>query len=257
MSALPMDDQAAVQGLSIVAVHGNGGGAFRFSRLYHHMPDDVQFQAVTLPGFAGVPRDSHLRRMRDFADCVHRDVKAVGAPCVVLGHGIGASIVLELIQHDTAGIDGIILHAPVGTRLSTRWFPRLMAIPGAREVGRRLFASQMARPLFKRLLFSQPVPADILDRFFDEYRQCRVFSQMFDLITAAWFDTLRPVQLPAALLWGERERVLSPEQMQDYCHLLPGCMTHSVPDWDHFPMLEQPEAYAKTIVSLAQMLLRS
>ncbi len=166
-------------------------------------------------------------------------------------------MVLELIQQDTAGIAGIILHAPVGTRLSTRWLPRLMALPGARETGRRLLASRLARPLFKRLLFSRPVPQAILNRFFDDYRRCRAFSQMFDLITPAWFDHLRPVQIPAALLWGERERVLNPDQMQDYLTLLPNCTTHTVPHWDHFPMLEQPgDEYARTVVSLAQKLLQ-
>ncbi len=79
---------------------------------------------------------------------------------------------------------------------------------------------------------------------------------MFDLITPAWFDALRPVQLPVALLWGERERVLSLEQMQDYLALLPGAVTYTVPHWDHFPMLEQPEDYATTMVSLAQKLLK-
>ncbi|ETW99927.1 MAG: hypothetical protein ETSY1_13145 [Candidatus Entotheonella factor] len=252
----PVSRQTAVQPLTIVAVHGNGGGASRFGRLHDHMPGNARFQAITLPGFADVPGDPSLRDLGDYARCVHRAAQASGPPCVVLGHGIGASIVLELIQRDTTGIDAIILHAPVGARLSARWFPRLMSLPGAREAGRQLFASRLARPLFKRLLFSQPVPDAIINRFFDEYRQCRAFSQMFDLITPAWFDTLRPVHLPAALLWGERERVLSLDQMQDYLALLPDCMTHTVPHWDHFPMLEQPGEYASTVVSLAQQLLK-
>lgn len=187
--------------------------------------------------------------------CVHHAVQDVEPPCVVLGHGIGASILLELSQRGATGMNGTILHAPVGARLSTRWFPRIMSLPGAREVGRRFFASRLARPLFKRLLFSQPVPRAVLNRFFDDYRQCRAFSQMFDLITPEWFDTLRPVKLPTALLWGERERVLSLDQMQDYLTLLPDCTTHTVPHWDHFPMLEQPGEYASTVVSLAQQLL--
>ena len=49
--------QSAGKGLSIAAVHGNGGGAFRFSRLHRYLPDDVNLQAITLPGFADVPDD--------------------------------------------------------------------------------------------------------------------------------------------------------------------------------------------------------
>lgn len=254
MSAL-YRDQITAQRLSIVAVHGNGGGASRFARLHGHMPRDIRFEALTLPGFADVPGDPDLRELGDYAMCVHHAVQDVEPPCVVLGHGIGASILLELSQRGATGMNGMILHAPVGARLSTRWFPRIMSLPGAREAGRRLFASRLVRPLFKRLLFSQPVPRAVLNRFFDDYRQCRAFSQMFDLITPEWFDTLRPIKLPTALLWGERERVLSLDQMQDYLTLLPDCTTHTVPHWDHFPMLEQPGEYASTVVSLAQQLL--
>jgi pimeloyl-ACP methyl ester carboxylesterase len=245
------ESSTPAQRLTIIAVHGNGGGAFRFSCLSPHLSEAVRFQAITLPGFANKPRDSNLRTLADYARYIHCEAQQAEAPCVVLGHGIGASIILELLQRDTTGIDGVILHAPVGARLSTRWFPRLMALPGAREAGRRLFASRVARPLLKRLLFSQPVPDPILNQFFDAYRYCRVFSQMFDLITPAWFNTLRPVQMPSVLLWGERERVLSPDQMQDYLDLLPGCATHTAPHWDHFPMLEYPPEYAAVIVSLA------
>jgi pimeloyl-ACP methyl ester carboxylesterase len=108
--------------------------------------------------------------------------------------------------------------------------------------------------LFKRLLFSQPVPPATLDRFFDEYRHCAMFGQMFDLITPAWFSSLHPVGLPAALLWGERERVLTVDQLADYHALLPHALVRTVPSWDHFPMIEQPEEYAAEIVSLTREL---
>ncbi|MCI0526848.1 MAG: hypothetical protein L0Y56_05270 [Nitrospira sp.] len=38
--------------LTLIALHGNGGGAFRFERVKPYVPKDVDFQALTLPGFA-------------------------------------------------------------------------------------------------------------------------------------------------------------------------------------------------------------
>jgi pimeloyl-ACP methyl ester carboxylesterase len=175
-------------------------------------------------------------------------------PLVLLGHGIGGSILLEFAQHYAGEVDGLILHAPVGARLKRRLLPRLMKFPGAREFGRRLFYAPLTRPIFKRLLFSQPVPSDYLDRFFDDYRRCAVFGQMFDLITAEWFNSLQPAYLPTALLWGEREWILSIDQLQDYQRLCPNHVIRTAPDWDHFPMIEQPAAYAHTIAGLAQEL---
>jgi pimeloyl-ACP methyl ester carboxylesterase len=242
--------------LTIVALHGNGGGAFRFQRVQPYIPDSIRFSAVTLPGFARVPPQPHLDSLAAYAVHLNSLLAVEKRPLILLGHGIGGSIALELAQHEEAGLDGLILHAPVGTRLERRLFPRLMALPGARRLGQWLFSARLVRPLFKRLLFSRPVPAAYLDRFFEEYRHCAVFGQMFELISPAWFKSLHPVRLPTALLWGEQERLLKVDQLDDYRALCPNALVRIVPNWGHFPMIEQPEAYAREIVTLAQRLER-
>jgi pimeloyl-ACP methyl ester carboxylesterase len=242
--------------VTILAVHGNGGGAHRFARIVEHFPPDVRLSAVTLPGFARVPANPALRSLADYAALLARWVRAVPRPRVLLGHGIGGSIVLELVQRHASDLDGVILHAPVGTRLERRIFPRLMALPGAREAGRRVLAARLWRPILRRLIFSPAVPVAFTDRFFNEYGHCAVFSQMFDLIAPAWFRGLRPVALPSALLWGADERLLSVDQVDDYRVLLPGALVRVVPGWGHFPMIEQPRAYAEEVATVAQALVR-
>lgn len=242
--------------VTLVAVHGNGGGAFRFERVLPFVPHDIRFRAVTLPGFASEPRDPTLRTMGEYAARLHEMIAPEPRPLIVLGHGIGGAFVLELIQQHANAIDSVMLHAPVGTRLESRGFPKLMALPGARAFGQWLFSSRLARPAFRRLLFSQAVPRAYADRFFDEYRHCAVFAQMFEIITADWFQRLRPSDVPAALLWGGRERVLSVDHVRDYRALLPNSTTRIVPEWGHFPMIEQPEAYALEVAGLARGLAR-
>ncbi|MFN8637096.1 MAG: alpha/beta hydrolase [Chloroflexota bacterium] len=238
--------------VTVVAVHGNGGGAHRFARAVPLMPPDVRLEAVTLPGFADRPADPAITSLAGFADALAALVGEYPRPRVVLGHGIGGSVALELVQDRQQLVDGLILHAPVGARLDKRLFPRLMAIPGARALGKRLFAARALRPLFRRLLFSRAIPRAYLDRFFEEYGQCSVFSQMFDSITPTWFRGLRPVELPSALLWGEDERLLTVDQLDDYRRLLPGAVIRRVPGWGHFPMIEQPESYAEEVAALAR-----
>ena len=240
--------------LTIVAIHGNGGGAFRFERVLPYIPENVHFRPITLPGFAAVPADPTLQTLSDYADHLHELIAAESRPLILLGTGIGGSIALDYVQRHADSVDGLILHAPVGTRLEKRLFPRLMKLPGMRGLGQWLFSSPLTRPVFRRLLFHQPVPDDYLNRFFAEYRQCSVFGQMFDIITADWFDRLQPVAVPTVLLWGERERVLTVDQLNDYKRLLPNHMTRTVPDWDHFPMIEQPDEYGAEVVRLAHTL---
>lgn len=244
--------------LTLVALHGNGGGGFRFERTCPFFPADVNFVAPTLPGFAAKPRNPSLNSLEAYAAYIqHTIIPAHARPIVLLGHGIGGSIALEFGQHFPDAIDGLILHAPVGARLNQRWFPRLMALPGMRSLIQTLVAAPLMRPVFQRRLFMAPasIPSDYLTRFFAEYQHCTVFGQMFDLITAEWFATLQPIDLPTVLLWGEEERVLGVDQLNEYRRLLPQHTICRIPDWDHFPMIETPQAYANTIVSLARQLL--
>lgn len=243
---------------SLIAVHGNGGGGFRFERLRPFIPSDVRFLAPTLPGFDATPQDASLRTLKDYAFKLREMTQDATPPLVMLGTGIGGSIVLEFAQHFESDVQALILHAPVGTRLKTRLFPNLMKPQWIRRFGQRLFASKLARPLFSALLFESPkdIPPDYLRRFFEAYRQCAAFAQMFDLITDEWFRALRPVNAPSALLWGEKERVLTPDQAADYQALLPNSVVRLVPNWNHFPMIEQPEAFARETLALARDLLR-
>lgn len=241
--------------LTLIALHGNGGGAFRFARCMPYMPPAIRFIAPTLDGFAEKPPDPTLRTLRDYAERLASMIADAPRPRVLLGHGIGGAFVLELLQHWPEALDGVILHAPVGARLESRRFPKLMKHPLVRALGKWLLGAPFMRPAWRRLFFRKPVPADYLRQFFAEYRRCAVFGQMFDLITAEWFKGLRPSEVRAGLLWGARERVLKVEHVADYKVLLPRHIVRIVPEWDHFPMIEQPEEYAAEVSALARQVL--
>ena len=251
---MPSGETPSEETITIVAVHGNGGGAHRFSLVGPLLPPGVRLHAVTLPGFASAPADPSLHTLADFARRLAQMVEEQPRPRVLLGHGIGGSIALQLAQVPLPELDGLILHAPVGAHLDTRWFPWLMSWPGIRELGQRLFASRELRPFFRWLLFTGAVPRTYSDRFFDEYATCTVFGQMFDVITPEWFASLRPVDLPSAILWGAADQVLTIDQLQAFRKLLPDALLARIVGWGHFPMAEAPRSYADEVAVLARAL---
>lgn len=252
--AMSSAEAPADETITVVAVHGNGGGAHRFSLVGPLMPPDVRLHAVTLPGFAAHQRDPSLQTMHDYARHLALLVEESPRPRVLLGHGIGGSLALQLAQVALPELDGLILHAPVGAHLDTRWFPWLMGWPGVRDLGRKLFASRELRPFFRWLLFTGAVPRSYSDQFFDEYATCSVFGQMFDLITAEWFSSLQPVAMPTAILWGAADRVLTVDQLSEFRKLLPDALLARIVGWGHFPMAEAPRSYADEVAVLARAL---
>lgn len=242
--------------VTVVALHGNGGGGSRFARAAAHLGARVRLVAPTLPGFGNVPADPAIRSLRGCADWVARELERHPRPRVLLGHGIGGSIALEVLQHHAHLVDGVILQSPVGARLAQRRFPKLMKLPGMRTLARRMLAMRILRGLWTRRLFdgASPegaVPREHLDAFFEGYRRCALFGAMFDWITAAWFEQLRPVAVPAVLWWGGSERVLAPEHAAAFARLLPGSRTVVEPGWGHFPMLDRPRAWAARLEQVA------
>ena len=239
--------------MRIVAVHGNGGGSTRFGLVADLFPADIEFDAIDLPGFNGVPLDPTLDSVPAYGDRL--ETLLGGRRPIVLGHGIGGSIALDLASRRPEAIAGLILHAPVGADLDTRLFPRLMSPTWVRGLVRRGIAARPLRPIWRRIFFPGGAPADALDTFFDGYRDCAAFGQMFDIIDVDWFESVAPVtDVPSVLLWGEHDRVLRSGQTDAIAAKLPAAERVIHPGWDHFPMIEQPEDYAETIAGLARSL---
>jgi pimeloyl-ACP methyl ester carboxylesterase len=240
--------------ITVIAVHGNGGGGFRFSMVADRMPKRIRFITPDLPGFGRAGRTTPLPSIRAYGEWLAEMVALTPGPRVVLGHGIGGAFVLEMLQHHAGLVRGAILHAPVGVRLATRRFPALMKPQSMRWMVQHALASPLLRPVWRRRFFRAPVPPRVERTFFSNYRHCAAFSSMFDMITPRWFESLSPVDVPAVLLWGGRERVLSSAHAEGYTAVLPRAGVVIEPDWDHFPMLDAPSAYAARIASLAHAL---
>lgn len=250
-------DPPRVPPCTLILLHGNGGGAARFERLGAHWPAGLQVVAPELPGFGarGGERVEDLT-MDDYAREVVAFVRTCPRPRVLLGHGIGGSFALAALQLDADLVDGVVLHAPVGADLDTRRFPKLMRPRWVRRLVQWGLSSRWSRPWLRRRLFVEPsaLPAGVEARFFADYRRCSAFGHVFDLITADWFRSLRPVPVPAVLLWGLGERVLAPSQAQRFLEPLPRASLRTVEGWGHFPMLESPGSYAEEVAETVRSL---
>ncbi len=74
-------------------------------------------------------------------------------------------------------------------------------------------------------------------------------------LTREWQSSLRPLALPAAILWGEKDRVLPVRGVEAFRRLLPGALVSLPGRWGHRPMVDDPSGYAREICALARALL--
>ena len=247
----PRWETDAVTDIHVVAVHGNGGGSTRFDRLGTKLSDRVVLTAVDLPGFNGVPLDPDATSVPAYADRL-ADRLPTDRPLVILGHGIGGSIALDLLSRRPEAADGLILHAPVGAHLDSRLFPKLMSPPIVRRLVRSAISARPLRGVLHNRFFPTGVPEPHRARFFEGYRTCEAFGLMFDIIDAPWFEGLEPItEVPTRLLWGSGDRVLDAAHTAQFQEKAPNATIDIIDGWDHFPMLEQPDEYATVIARTA------
>jgi pimeloyl-ACP methyl ester carboxylesterase len=62
---------------------------------------------------------------------------------------------------------------------------------------------------------------------------------------------LHRIDIPTLLLWGERDRVVTPEYGEGFRAAIPGARMRVIPNAGHFPHWEQPEAFADAVAQSA------
>ena len=62
---------------------------------------------------------------------------------------------------------------------------------------------------------------------------------------------LHRIDVPTLLLWGERDRIVTPEYGEGFRAAIPGARMRLIPNAGHFPHWEQPEAFADAVAQSA------
>jgi len=255
--------------MNLLMVHGNGGTGTRF-QIFRDLvadrgPEELRLHLPELPGFDGRPLPTWERPgWEPFLAALSDGVQTrPEEPWVFYGHGIGGSLLLEWASRDWESARGrrvrpgrVILHGSIGASLEHRWFPKLMRPPFVRSLVQWLIVQPGLQRSWERKLFTNPggIPADLRHRFFTDYRSCAAFPVFFDLITPDWYRQVQEQtrSYPFYFLWGDQERVVASRHLDFWRRDFPAATFEVVGGWDHFPMLDQPEAFYHKILELTE-----
>ena len=75
---------------------------------------------------------------------------------------------------------------------------------------------------------------------------------MFQIINYSWFRSLSKIHLPTIFLWGEKDWILSTNEINELQSLFQNSSKLIISDWDHFPMIDKPESYVSHITRIAK-----
>ncbi|WP_432946194.1 alpha/beta fold hydrolase [Kribbella sp. CA-253562] len=224
-------------GRPILLLHGGGGPqtveAFG-ARLAAALP--AQVVIPTHPGFGGTTRPDDLttiaglaRRYADLLD--ERDLHDV----VVIGSSIGGWIAAELALLGSARLGALVLVDAVGIDVPDHpvadffalSFDEIAALSYHAPDAFRIDPTQLSPAAREQLAANRAALA--------------VYAGEPSMVDPALRSRLASVTTPTLVVWGDSDRIVTPDYGRAYAEAIPGAEFRILPDTGHLPQLETPD----------------
>jgi pimeloyl-ACP methyl ester carboxylesterase len=199
------------------------------------------------PGFGNSPRPKDFETVYDLVHLYLEVLETLpGDKVTLVGFSFGGWLAAEVAVACAHRLDRLVLVDPLGIKISNRETPDIL---------------------------------DVFNRSPDEVRRCSWhdpdsfmpdFNEMSDealviyarsreaLCLYAWHPYMYNPQLPrwlgrisvpTLLLWGESDRVVTPDYGRAYSRLIPGSQFELIEAAGHHPEIEQPEAFVERVAA--------
>jgi pimeloyl-ACP methyl ester carboxylesterase len=232
--------------------------------------------ALDLPGFGTAsqlrPDEPVLEQYDAFAAAAVEHVAQEAGPAIVGGNSLGGCIALRVGQRcGELPIAGIVPVAPAGLDMP-RWFSAierdpivrtLLAIPAPLP---EVVVREVVGRAYRTLGFHRGAEVDgsVIEAFTSHHRDRSTVRRYLDtgrrllpeLNDATCFDLAR-IRCPVRLVWGERDRMVSPRGAQRVAEALPDTEVVLLADVGHCPQVETPERIVDLLCEFPARLARA
>ncbi|HUN38763.1 MAG TPA: alpha/beta hydrolase [Acetobacteraceae bacterium] len=213
--------------------------------------------APSHPGFGASSRPTDFDTMYDLVN-LYRDVlDAIDAPRVsVVGFSFGGWIAAELAVGGAAKLDRLVLVDAVGIKIGGREQRDIVHFfntdPG--ELNRLAWHDPGWRPDgiyglgWQATISDAMTDAELvsLARNWDSLCLYGWKPHMFNPQLAFW---LRRIAVPTLVLWGEADRIVTPDYGRAYAQRISGSVFQTIPGAGHHPELEQSEVFVNRVAA--------
>ena len=240
------------KGPPVVLVHGLGGAAAGFSRMFFGLARRFErVLAVDLPGHGFSPEyclgPVCVRGQYDML--VEYCRKVVGGPAFVVGNSLGGALAVKLAAEHPEMVRALGLVSPAGADVG----PELI-----REVleAMNVQTAEQSRALTRRLFHRPPwVMMVLAGAVRGVYSTPAVRALSADALATGEYltpEVLQKLAMPVLLIWGASEKLLPRQSLAFFrSHLPPHSQVREVEGFGHIPQVERPTELMKELVGFA------
>ena len=235
---LTLDETGPAEAARTVLVLHGGGGPATVAPIAAHFAGDSRVLLPTHPGWNGTPRPEWLTDIPALAGA-YRQLLADQelTDVLVIGSSIGGWVAAQLAADDSEGriarvviIDGAGIEVPGEPVVDfARLSPREQAEHSWHDAD-KFFVDPASWPP-ERLAAQRANMATMA-----------VLTSAHGMSDPALQARIGDIRIPALVLWGESDRVFTPEYGRAYAAQLGNARFQSIAGAGHLPQLEQPDA---------------
>ncbi|GAA5157160.1 alpha/beta hydrolase [Pseudonocardia eucalypti] len=222
-------------GSPVLFLHGAGG--LLWDPFLEALAGRHTVYAVEHPGAGESDALSHLPGIWELVLLYDELLDGLGLErTAVVGHSFGGMVATELAANSPRRVSKLALLAPIGLWRDDAPIPDIAGIPP--ETLPELVLADPKSPLADMLT----PPADDPQALFEAaVRMASVLHFIWPLPDKGLRRRIHRVSAPTLLVWGEKDRLVSPVYAEEFASLLHDSRTVLIPDAGHLPQLEQPE----------------
>ena len=214
---------------------------------------DFRLTVPSHPGFGVSPLPDRLDSVDDLA-YVYLDLLRAMGPAHVVGLGFGGWIAAEVVVRCSHDVKRLVLvdalGIKVGDHLTRDIADTFVMSPQALldvawhdpEAG----AAQMKLPGLSELSEDDAVTA------YRNRESAALFGWNPFMHNPKLAGRLHRIDVPALVVWGESDGVVTPEYGRAFASLIPGARFASIPAAGHYPYLERPDEFAAMVAGFLQ-----
>jgi pimeloyl-ACP methyl ester carboxylesterase len=234
-NTLPLSFADAGTGRTFLLLHG-GAGPASMSGLAEALSGTARAIVPVHPGFNGTPRPERFARIDDLVSAYLSLIERLDLREVVLvGNSVGGWIAAEMALRLSPRLAGAVLINSVGIDAGTPELPIVdpTAVPPA-ERGALAFHN----PQKYAVAPSTPEAAAAMA---DNHKALRVYAGEPFMHEPTLRARLAKMPIPTLVIWGESDRIVSPDYGRLLASSIPQSRFVSVAAAGHFPQIEQQE----------------
>ena len=262
------------EGPPLVLLHGYADSADTWRHVLDRLGRrDRRAVAVDLPGFATADRlreGKVLPQLDRFVAAVVSDT-AGEEEAVLAGNSLGGCLALRAAQRQRVPLAGVVPIAPAGFDMA-RWFvllerdPIVRTLLGIPAPLPEAVVREVVGRAYRTLGFHRggSVDGDVVRAFTSHHRDRATLRRYLEvgrrllpeLNDAACCDLAR-IACPVRLIWGERDRMVSPSGAERVTEQLPDTEVVLMDDVGHCPQIEASERTTELLCEFPAKLARA